>query len=279
MLHNKLISIIGAGHLGRAFIAGLIKSGQPPCSIKISNSTIENTLRLASTLNVLGARTHVDAVETADIVILAVKPQLMKTVCQDIALVVQKKRPLVISLAGVVDIEHISLWLGATDLGIVRVMTNTPMAYGKGVSALFANPHMGSEQLHISTLLFNAVGTSFWVDKEPMLDALTAAVGCAPAYVFLFMEALQKAAISRGIPEALAAKIALDIVGGSVELAKHSDHSFQHLRDGVTTPNGVTAHSLKGLSEHAFFGSFKEVYRAADERIAQIKEAFPRSKL
>ena len=118
--------------------------------------------------------------------------------------------------------------------------------------------------------LFNAAGSVFWVNEESMLDTLTAPIGCAPAYVFLFMEALQKAAESRGIPEDLAAKIALQSVLGAAELATHSGRSFASLRAGVTTPNGVTEHSLQKLSTDDFFATFKDVFAAAEERIAEI---------
>lgn len=268
---NKKITVIGAGHLGSALVRGLIKSGYPKQSITISNRDPQKAVRLVNELGVLTNANNIQAIEHAEIIVLAVKPQFMSEVCQEIAATVQKSQPLIISLAAVTELDNMALWLGGPHLGIVRIMTNTPMEFCKGISALFANSQVTPEQKERTEALFNAVGSSFWVDNELMLDKVTAAIGSAPAYVFLFMEALQKAAMSRGIPEQLAEQIALEVVSGSAELARHSGHSFAHLREGVTTPHGVTAHSLKELSTDAFFASFNDVYRAAEERIIEIK--------
>ncbi|MDR3503339.1 MAG: pyrroline-5-carboxylate reductase [Legionella sp.] len=271
MNNKQSISLIGAGHLGRALLCGLIKSGYPAQSITVSNRNQDKLNRLVHELAVLPATSNNDAVDGAEILILAVKPQFMQDVCQEIAAKVQMKKPLIISLAGVTEIEQIAQWLGVTDLSIIRVMTNTPMEFCKGTSALFANSCATDAHKKITETLFNTVGSAFWVDKEQLLDPLTAAIGSAPAYVFLFMEALQKAAASQNIPEALAEKIAIDVVSGAAVLAKQSNYSFAELRAGVTTPHGITEHSLKALDTENFFTSFKKIYQAANERIEQIK--------
>lgn len=271
MINNKLISVIGAGHLGSALVRGLIKNGYSEKHITVSNRNHHKLTHLVNELGVLPAENNIKAVETADILILAVKPQFMHAVCIEIATAVQKKRPLIISLAGVTEINNISLWLNTKKLPIVRVMTNTPMEFGKGISALFANDFVSPEEKLLSEALFHAVGSQFWVDKEQLLDPLTAAIGSAPAYVLLFMEAIQKAAMSQNIPEKLAEKIAFDVVTGTAVLAEQSGRSFADLRAGVTTPHGITEYSLKQLSIDEFFDNFKKVYQAASERIEQIK--------
>ncbi|CAM4501429.1 MAG: Pyrroline-5-carboxylate reductase [Legionella sp.] len=271
MNKQKSISLIGAGHLGRALLCGLIKSGYPAQSITVSNRTQDKLKRLVNELNIVPAASNNDAIDAAEILILAVKPQFMQDVCQEIAAKVKMEKPLIISLAGVTEIEQISQWLGITDLSIIRVMANTPMEFGKGTSALFANSSATDVHKKITEALFNAVGSVFWVDKEQLLDPLTTAIGSAPAYVFLFMEALQKAAASQNIPEELAEKIAIDVVSGAAVLAKQSNYSFAELRAGVTTPHGITEHSLKDLDIEDFFTRFKKIYQAANERIEQIK--------
>jgi pyrroline-5-carboxylate reductase len=269
---NKTLSIIGAGHLGSAFLQGFLQSGRSDFSIFVSQSNLESTKRKASSLKIFPAESNNHAVEVADIVILAVKPQLIPSICQEIAKTVQNKRPLIISLAGVIPIKQIEHWLGVQNLGIVRVMTNTPMAYCKGISALYANAHLTKEQAETCIQIFNQVGHAFWVNEEFMLDKLTASIGCSPAYVFLFMEALQKAAQSREIPEDLARMITIGIFSGSVELATYSDNSFHNLGKAVKTPNGITAHSLKTFPTNTFFESFEKIYAAAEARIEQMKE-------
>lgn len=272
MTNKKSIAVIGAGHLGSALIRGLIKNGYAEQSIIVSNRNQTKLNRLVNELAVVPAHSNSKAVEAADILVLAVKPQFMQDVCMEIAASVQKKRPLIVSLAGVTEIEQIARWLGAPDLPIVRAMTNTPMEFGKGTSALFANRMVCAEHKLLIEAIFNAVGSLFWLDEEQLLAPLTAAIGSAPAYVLLFMEALQKAAMSQHIPEQLAEQIAFDVVAGTAVLAKQSGRSFADLRAGVTTPNGITEHSLKELAIDDFFDDFKKVYQAASERIKQIKE-------
>ncbi len=272
MISKKSIAIIGAGHLGSALIRGLIKSGYGEKFIIVSNRNHAKLNRLVNELDVVPAKSNSKAAEDADILILAIKPQFMHDVCMEIATSVQIKRPLIVSLVGVTEIKQIALWLGAHDLPIIRAMTNTPMEFGKGTSALFANSIVNTEQKLLIENIFNAVGSLFWLDEEQLLEPLTAAIGSAPAYVLLFMEALQKAAMSQHIPEKLAKKIAFDVVAGTAVLAEQSGRSFADLRAGVTTPNGITEHSLKELVIDDFFDDFKKVYQAASERIKKIKE-------
>jgi pyrroline-5-carboxylate reductase len=270
----KSISIIGAGHLGSALIRGLIKKGHAPKSIMVSNRNHNKLTRLVHDLDVVPAQTNNEAVAHAETVILAVKPQYMHSLCEEIASVVQQKRPLIISLAAVTEIQHLRHWLGANDLPIVRVMTNTPMEFCRGTSALFANEYVSAADKKLTEDLFNDVGYSFWIEQEQLLDPLTVAIGSAPAYVLLFMEAIQKAAMNQGIPAKLAEQIAFEVTAGTSILAEHSQRPLAELRAGVTTPHGVTEHSLKQLSIDDFFESFKRVYQAADERIGQIKKQY-----
>lgn len=270
-MNTKTISLIGAGHLGSALIRGLIKQGYPAQSITVSNRNSDKLVQLVAELGVLAAMTNATAAEQSEIIILAVKPQFMQDVCLEIAPIVQKNRPLIISLAAVTQLDTIALWLGLNDLKVMRAMCNTPMEYCKGISALYANAYLTSEDKLSIESIFNAVGSSFWADNESLLIPLTAAIGSAPAYVLLFMEALQKAAMSVEIPEKLAKKIAIDVIAGTAILAEQSDRSFADLRAGVTTPQGVTDHSLKELSVENFFETFKKIYQAANERIEQIK--------
>ncbi|STY28748.1 pyrroline-5-carboxylate reductase [Legionella wadsworthii] len=266
------ITVIGAGNLGSAFIRGLIRSGYPENLIKVSSRDSSKPALLVRELNILSAQNNAQAAEDADIIVLAVKPQFMQSVCRDISQTIRKKLPVIISLAGIINISNMTQWLGVNHIGVVRSMSNTPIEFCKGTSALFANSSISHEQKLLVQDLFQTLGLAFWVDEETMLDTLTAPIGCAPAYAFLFLEALQGAAISRGIPEELAAKVALESVLGAAELAKKSERSFAQLRQGVTTPNGVTEYSLKKLSLPGLFDSFKEVFAAVEERIDQITE-------
>lgn len=271
---NKSITVIGAGHLGSAVIKGLIKAGQDPKKITISNRDPQKSARLVQELGVLSAETNRQAAEHANLIILAVKPQFMHEVCKEIAPIMKQNQVLVISLAGVVAIESITTWLDNKNLSVIRVMTNIATEFCKGSSALFANTATAEEQKTYTENLFNKVGYTFWAKQEALLDTLTAPIGCAPAYVFLFLEALQQAAISRGIPSEQATTIALESVLGAAELAKNSGLSFSQLRAGVTTPQGVTEHSLQKISFDDFFVTFKTLFAAVEERIEAIQHSF-----
>lgn len=275
----KKISIIGAGHLGRALALGLIKTGRSAETIAVSNRNQSKLLQLVKESGVLPAETNSKAVENADIVILAVQPQHMLAVCKEISEMVQVNKPLIISLAGIISVEHIAHWLGVSNLSIVRVMTNTPIEFCKGSSALFSNDFVTPAQVQWVEDLFNKVGHAFWVEEEEMLNTLTAPVGCSPAYVFSFLEAFQDAAITRGIPKEIATQIALNAVLGAAELAKHSGRSFAELRNAVSTPNGVTAVSLK--TSPRFFHDLTQIFIAAEDRVHEISKSVnkPISKL
>lgn len=265
------ISLIGAGHLGSALVRGLIKTGYPKKLITVSNLNRKKLDHLIQESGVVPALSNVNAVDNADVLILAIKPQFMHEVCLEIASTVQKKQPLIISLVGVIEMSTIMGWLDCKNLPVIRVMTNTPIEFCTGTSALFANDFVTAEQRLIGEKIFKSLGSLIWLDKEELLDPLTAAIGSAPAYVLLFMEALQKAAMSQKIPEHMAQQITVDVLAGTAELAKNSGRSFANLRAGVTTPNGITEYSLQKISIDAFLNNFQQIYQAAIERIEQIK--------
>ena len=270
MTKKLILSFIGAGHLGSALVKGLVKSGYPADRIVVSNRSPEKLTSLVNTLGVSSVVTNTQAAEVADVLFLAVKPQFIEEVCLEISPVIIKKRPLIISLAGVISLHDLALALDDDTLGIIRAMTNTPTEHGKGVSALFANVSSTPSQREQTTMLFNLIGKSIWVEEERLLNTLTAPVGCAPAYVFLFLEALQEAAISVGISPDLAKEVALNTVIGAADLAKQSGESFSSLREKVTTSGGITAASLEEISMPDFISKFKKVYKAAEKRIHEI---------
>jgi pyrroline-5-carboxylate reductase len=270
MTKQSVLSFIGTGHLGSALVKGFVKSGYPAEHIVVSNRSPEKSALLVNTLGVSSVVTNTQAAEVADVIFLAVKPQFIEEVCLEISPVIIKKRPLIISLAGVISLHDLSLALGDDTLGIVRAMTNTPTEYRKGISALFASVSITTAQRKQTAMLFNLIGKSIWVEKEGLLNTLTAPVGCAPAYVFLFLEALEEAAISVGISPDLAKDITLNAVIGAAELATQSGESFSSLREKVTTKGGITAASLEEISMPDFISKFKQVYKTAEKRIHEI---------
>ena len=273
MLQKKCIAFIGGGNMTHSLLKGMLQKGYSPESIIVSNRTQEKLSALVDALGVRGAGSNTDAAKTADILVLAVKPQFIKAVCEEIAetVAVNRKKPLVISLATAIPIANIATWLSTNSLGIVRSMTNSAISIGLGTTALFANASLTAEQKSISEALFNTVGSAFWVSKETDLNKLTPLLGSGPAYLYLLIEVLEQIAISEGINASLAAQITIDMMVGASALAKQSNKSVDALRKCVTTPNGVTAAALKPLLENNRFSDLvKESFQAALNRCNNI---------
>ena len=269
MLGNN-IAFIGAGNMARSIIQGLIHHGYAVDNIIASNRSAEKLQRLVDTLGIRAAASNIEAVLQADVLILAIKPQFLQAVCLEIAAVVRQKRPLLISLVTAAPLTQMMTLMKAETLPAVRTMTNTPTEIGQGMTALFANDAVNSTQKQLTETFFNAVGHCFWLANEAEFNLYTPLVGCAPAYVFLWMEALQQAAMAKGIPAERAESLVKQVIAGAVALASRSELSMQDLRQKVTTPQGVTAASLEPLFAADWPALFARAYSAGFQREAEI---------
>lgn len=216
------ITFIGAGNMASAIIGGLIDSGVSPSDI---TATAPNESELTPLAARLGINTNTDnnaAVEDADVVVLAVKPQIMRSVCEAMRNNVQQQSPLIISIAAGLDAATIDQWLGGNN-ALVRCMPNTPALVGIGASGLYANSAVSEEQRTLATQLMEAVGIVEWVEEESLLDAVTAVSGSAPAYFFLMFEAMEEAAVKLGLPAATARRLAIQTALGAATMAQRSD--------------------------------------------------------
>jgi pyrroline-5-carboxylate reductase len=277
MLGNN-IAFIGAGNMARCIIQGLIHHGYSADKIIASNRSSEKLQRLVATLGIRSAASNREAVLQADVLVLAIKPKFVPEVCLEIAAVVRQKKPLFISLVTAAPLAKMMALMNAETLPAVRTMTNTPTEIGMGMTALFANQAVNSIQKQLTETLFNAVGQCFWLENEAEFNLYTPLVGCAPAYVFLWMEALQQAAIAKGIPAERAESLVKRVISGAVALASRSELSLQDLRQKVTTPQGVTAASLEPLLEADWAALFARAFGAGFQREAEISaDLFTRS--
>src|SRR5690554_454875 len=175
----------------------------------------------------------------ADVVILAVKPQVMADVCRDIAPVVQNTRPLMVSIAAGLTSATLDEWLGG-GLPLVRAMPNTPSLVRKGAAGLYANAAVTPEQKTRVQSVFESIGTALWVDDEEQLHGVTALSGSGPAYFFLMLEALEAAATEAGIAPETARKLAIQTMAGAAEMAARSEHDPAQLKRNVMSPGGTT---------------------------------------
>lgn len=242
-LASPRLAFIGAGNMASALIGGLVKQGFAAQQITASDPYPAMLEKLKSVAPVTLTSDNIAAVSNADVVILAVKPQVMKQVLEPLAETLQQRRPLIISIAAGIEIASIEHWLGGA-LPIVRCMPNTPALVQLGATGLFANAAVSAAQRELADSILKAVGVALWVDSEAQLDAVTAVSGSGPAYFFLVMEAMQAAGEQLGLSSETAKLLTLQTALGAARMALDADVDTAELRRRVTSPNGTTERAI-----------------------------------
>ncbi len=272
---NKKIGFIGAGNMAYSLIGGLTATGVSAQNIWVSDPNSDQTGQLAQQFDLHIAQSNSALVQAVDVVILAVKPQQLSIVCQEINSVAQSESPLFISIAAGVlckDIEH---WLGcdsAHSLALVRCMPNTPALVQSGATALYANQQVSDEQSILSESILRAVGLTLWLEKESDMDAVTALSGSGPAYFFLVIEALEKAGVQLGLDEKTARLLAIQTAFGASKMALESEDSAAQLRKKVTSPGGTTEKAIDILQDGQLEALFLKALQGAKARAIELAE-------
>lgn len=265
---NTTIAFIGAGNLASSIIRGLVAKGYPAKKIQASAPSAKHLTPLARDLSIVTSHDNTNTARSAAVLILAIKPQLMKTVCLEIADFVPRDT-LVISLAAGVNCDSIAYWLGE-HRAIVRCMANTPAQVMLGASGLFANHHVSAAQKQQTESIIHAVGIARWFESETQIDAVTALSGSGPAYIFLFLEAMIDAAESLGLDRESARALATQTALGAATLASDSDLSPAELRHKVTSPNGTTERAITVLEKHGAQKMIEAAMHAAAQRAEEL---------
>lgn len=242
----KRMTFIGGGNMARSLVGGLIGTGVDPATIAISEPRAEAREELEREFGVQTFADGAEAVDGADVVVLAVKPQVLTKVCQSLAPILAESRPLMVSIAAGIRTDQIAGWLGG-EPAIVRCMPNTPSLIGAGASGLYANAHVSEEQKQQAEQLLETAGATAWVDDEAQIDTVTGIAGSAPAYYFLMVEALEDAAVARGLPRETARKLAAQTCLGAGRMMVEGGESPETLRQRVTSPNGTTQAALESF--------------------------------
>lgn len=240
------IAFIGAGNMASALMGGLIENGYAAQSLIASDPSQEKINSLCEQWGIKGTTNNAEAIEAADVVVIAVKPQVMEAVLDPLKAVLQRKKPMLISVAAGIDLFSLDQWTGG-QLPIVRCMPNTPSLVQQGASGLFANAAVNDQQKIEAQEILNAVGISVWVKDEAEIDAVIAVSGSGPAYYFLFMEAMIEAGAKLGLSPQTATELTLKTALGAATMASQSDDSPAELRRKVTSPNGTTEQAIKTL--------------------------------
>jgi pyrroline-5-carboxylate reductase len=272
-MNNTTLSFIGGGNMAGSLIGGLIADGWNPASIRVSDTDARQLERLSRRFPIETTTDSNRAVEGADVVVLAVKPQVMQGVAQALAASISKTQPLVISIAAGIPESALRQWLGEKT-AIVRSMPNTPALVQSAATGMYANPYVKAGQRSLAESILRAVGIVIWVDDEIMMDAVTALSGSGPAYIFLFIEALQAAGQELGFPGETAYLLALQTAFGAAKMALESDEDASMLRQRVTSPGGTTERAINTFLEGGFNEIVSKALHAAAARSRELAKEF-----
>lgn len=264
------IAFIGGGNMARSLIGGLIAGGHEPNRIWVAEPDSGQREFLRGRFGVRTGADNPEIAAKAEVVVLAVKPQILQGVALQLVPEIQARQPLVISIAAGVREPDLRRWLGGGSLALVRTMPNTPALVGSAASALFANAFVSEEHRQLAESLLRAVGVTVWLDDESLLDAVTALSGSGPAYFFLVMEALERAGRDLGLDADNARLLTLQTAFGAAKMALESVESPATLRVRVTSPGGTTERALAILREGGIETLLAQALEAARQRAHEL---------
>lgn len=271
VLDNKKISFIGGGNMAQALISGLISCGVKPELITVADPSTEIRQQIdAKGMNTVDPTTDPKAaVIDADVIVLAVKPQVMKPVVGAFADALENQ--LVISVAAGLSTDLLSDMLGGYR-NIVRAMPNTPAMIQMGATGLYATADINDVQKQLATAVMEASGLVMWVDDETHMHAVTAVSGSAPAYVFYFIESMIDGAVALGLDKEQASALAMQTVLGAAKMAIGSDDEPAELRRKVTSPNGTTQAAIESMQGNEIGRQIAEAMKACYDRSDALSE-------
>ncbi|WP_410209494.1 pyrroline-5-carboxylate reductase [Aquirhabdus sp.] len=263
---TKIVAFIGGGNMAQALIGGLLAEGLPATMIRVAEPVAE--LREILALRGVGAfSTATEAVKGADVVVLAVKPQIIQAVLAELADLVADK--LVISIAAGISVATIAHGLAGQER-IVRAMPNTPALVQTGATGLYADDVLSQLDRDTAATILSAAGLVLWVEDESLMHAVTAVSGSGPAYFFYLMEAMIDAGVAQGLDERTARALTLQTALGAAQMAIISEDSPAKLRQKVTSPNGTTAAAIDYLDAHAVRAHIIDALAAAETRSIEL---------
>ena len=268
MIDLRATAFVGGGNMARSLIGALVHGGVSADSISVAepNATVREALARD-----FGVRVHDharDAVAGTSTIVLAVKPQIMRSVCEDLAPSVRDARPLLITIAAGIRIGQYQQWLGS-DVPVVRAMPNTPALIGAGATGMVASASTSADQRAQASTILAAAGHNEWIESEELMDTVTALSGSGPAYFFLLVEALEDAAVAQGLPRETARALATRTCLGAGRMLVEDGAAPSLLRERVTSPGGTTAAALDAFAE----GGLRELVRQAVDAATQRGKA------
>ncbi|WP_038344457.1 pyrroline-5-carboxylate reductase [Acinetobacter sp. A47] len=265
---NKNICFIGGGNMAQALIGGLLSRGLPTTRITVSDP-VEQIRHVLEEKGIQTTTDNVEAIQHADVVVLAVKPQVLATVLQPLKGLLSDK--LVISIIAGAEIQTISDLIGGSQR-IVRVMPNTPALVQTGAHGIYASEAVDAQDRELTSQILAATGLTLWVENEAQIDAVTAVSGSGPAYFFYLMESMIRAGKNLGLDEKVATALTLQTALGAAQMAITSSNSPAELRKNVTSPNGTTQAALEVFDRAQISQNIQAALAAAQKRSQELAQ-------
>lgn len=258
------ISFIGGGNMAISIIGGLIQNGFTAQDITVSEPNPDSATNIAKQFQTPTTPCNVQATKANNIVILAVKPQILKSVCEEIAIHLTPQH-LVISIAAGIDSAALRRWLGVD--AIIRTMPNTPSLVGEGACGMYPCPEVTGAQKNMADQIMQSVGITVWVEDENLIDSIIAVSGSGPAYFFLMIESMIESGVKQGLSHEVSSKLALQTAFGASKLALESkDIDMKELRRRVTSPNGTTQKAIESFESNGFRDVIDQAMQACAHR-------------
>ncbi len=266
------IAFIGGGNMARSLIGGLLARGWKAGQIVVADPLPAQLDSLRTQWSVRVTDDNGVAARDADIIVLAVKPQMMRKAADAIRTAIGDKRPLLISVAAGIRASDIQRWLPGVP--IVRAMPNRPALQGCGMSGLYASDDVSAERRAQAEQILSAVGATLWLEREQHMDVVTAVSGSGPAYFFLLIEMLEHAGVAQGLSPEVSRRLAIETAYGSGTMAREASDPPSVLREQVTSKGGTTAAALQVLEERRVREAFDAAIAAATRRAAELADEF-----
>ncbi|WP_264435780.1 pyrroline-5-carboxylate reductase [Coxiella endosymbiont of Dermacentor marginatus] len=275
-MNKANLTFIGGGNMARSIVMGLLADGYNPDRICVTNRTLDNLTFFQEECKVRTTQNNREGITNADIIVLAVKPNQIKGVCEELTGISCDFRPLIISVAVGVPIKLLQQWL-KSDLAIIRAMPNAPVSVGAGATALFASEQVTKQQRNLVESILRVVGLVVWLSLENQIDAVAALSGSGPAYISFVMEALQEAAKPLQLSKEVVQLLIAQTVLGTARMFLEKEQNVVQLRRFVTSPGGITEQAMKILELGNLPKLFDNALRAALQRARELSAALEKA--
>jgi pyrroline-5-carboxylate reductase len=272
---NLTIGLIGGGNMARALVRGLLKAGHPASRLAVADpdpAQLEQVVALHASVGIHATNSDIAAI--ADVLVIAVKPQLVAAVARQIAAAPRRAGQLILSVAAGITLQSLHGWFGP-DTPLVRVMPNQPATIGAGISGLAATAAVSERDRQVAQYVAAATGQAVWLRDETLMDAVTAVSGSGPAYFYLLMEHMEHAAVELGLSPDLAAALTRETALGAARVVIETKAEPAALRSAVTSPGGTTAAALQVFEAANLRAIVRTALEAARDRSAELGRSAP----